>query len=90
MVTIIGAISHLVFYHHHKKRCLALINQKTKTKLLSSTGINNFVIISIQFNQVDCCFPPQTFDNVVIGGKLLESQDHFLTNEFVYDLKFVS
>lgn len=30
-----------------------------------------------------------TFDNVVIGGKLLDSQDHFLTNEFVYDLKFV-
>ena len=82
MVTIIGAISHLVFIIITKKRCLALKNQKTKTELL-------FVIISIQFNQVDCCFPPQTFDNVVIGGKLLESQDHFLTNEFVYDLKFV-
>ena len=32
----------------------------------------------------------QTFDNVVIGGQLLESQDFFLTNEFVQDLKFES
>ena len=32
----------------------------------------------------------QTFDNVVIGGKKLDSQDHFITNEFVYDLRFVN
>ena len=32
----------------------------------------------------------QTFDNVVIGGQLLESQDFFLTNDFVQDLKFES
>jgi len=31
-----------------------------------------------------------TFDNVVIGGKKLDSQDHFITNEFVYNLKFVN
>jgi len=31
-----------------------------------------------------------TFDNVVIGGKKLDSQDHFITNEFVYDLRFVN
>jgi len=31
-----------------------------------------------------------TFDNVVIGGQLLDSQDFFLTNEYVQDLKFKS
>ena len=28
------------------------------------------------------------FENVTIGGEIVESQDHFYTNEFVYDLHF--
>ena len=29
-----------------------------------------------------------TFDNVVIGGQIVQSQEHFYTNPFVYDLHF--
>ena len=28
------------------------------------------------------------FENVVIGGEKIETQDHFYTNEFVFDLQF--
>ena len=49
-----------------------------KSHILRTNIIQNLVLVF-----------PQTFDNVVIGGKLLDSQDHFITNEFVYNLKFV-
>ena len=28
------------------------------------------------------------FENVTIGGEIVESQDHFFNNQFVYDLHF--
>ena len=30
------------------------------------------------------------FQNVRIGGKLVDSVEHFLTNQYVYDIKFAS
>ena len=30
------------------------------------------------------------FQNVRIEGKLVDSVEHFLTNQYVYDIKFVS
>ena len=30
------------------------------------------------------------FQNVRIGGKFVDSVEHFLTNQYVYDIKFAS
>ena len=73
-IAIMNSISYGFYEHlHHYHQNFAI-----KSHILRTNIIQNLFLVF-----------PQTFDNVVIGGKLLDSQDHFITNEFVYNPKFV-